>query len=102
MFESYVQEFIAVCDYLRKSDCRRTKGFFVVEKVYIEDMLNKNKYETALNKLKAWKALNWISTDKDRLTCRIYSKESRKYISCIRISLDVYETLKNLNKVHDK
>lgn len=91
----YIKEFLAITEYLTKSDrAKIAKGFLIVEKPIIIEMLNKNKYDTANNKLKIWKALNWIDAEDRRVTKRIYDGKTKTYKPCIKIYLKVFETMK--------
>lgn len=102
LVDMYIEEFIAICDFLRKSQIKAAKGFYIINKKDLEELLNKNKYNTSQDKLKIWKRLNWIETDQDRLTKRIYNTNTGKYDSCIKISIMIYETLKLLKEVDYK
>ena len=81
MLNLLIKEYLAVCEYLlevvtRNRESKDTlpmvrKGSLLVEKEALIDLLNKNKYETATNKLKYWKDLAWIDAEEKRLTKRI-------------------------------
>lgn len=97
MLSVYVEEFVKITEYLFKSQKYRVKkDFLIIEKKPLEALLNKNKYDTASNKLKIWKGLNWIDTETDRVTKRVYIDGN--YVPCIKISLRVWKTLKNIEK----
>ena len=96
MLNNYIKEFIAITEYLIRNGQKKTLKFVIVSKAEIEPLLDKNKYDTALNKLKLWKALNWIDAEDERVTRRIHDKSSGKYIPCIKIYLKVYESLRGL------
>lgn len=91
----YMKEFVAIVEFLEKSDKTRiSKGFLIAEKPIIVRMLDNNKYDTADSKLKLWKAMRWIDAEDRRVTKRIYDGESQTYKPCIKIDLKVAETMK--------
>lgn len=96
MIWRYLKEYLAICEYLEKSGCRQKKGCFQIERRRMEELLDRNRYETAAAKLKVWKALRWIDAEERRLTKRIYDKEAGAYITCVEIPLQVYQTMKLL------
>jgi hypothetical protein len=96
MLNNYIKEFIAITEYLIKNGQKKTLKFIIISKAEIEPLLGKNKFDSSLNKLKIWKALNWIDAEDERVTRRIYDRKAGKYIPCIKIYLQVYETLKRL------
>lgn len=99
MIKTYINEFVAITKYLLKSEnMRKTEKYLIVKKNIIEELLDKNKYDTSLNKLKTWKALNWIDAEDRRVTRRVYNSELKKSEPCIKIDLKVYETLLLHNK----
>lgn len=76
---------------------KKTLTFLIVDKKKIVNMLDRNKYDTATNKLKVWKGMNWIDTDDRKLTKRRYDKAAGTYKTCVFIYLKVYETMKALS-----
>ena len=96
MLENYIKEFLAVCDFCTKNE-KKTLEFFLIEKSKIIIMLDQNKFDTATNKLKLWKGMNWTDTDDKKLTRRRYSKTEERYKTYVCIYRTVYETL--LSKV---
>lgn len=97
MLNNYIKEFIAITDYLIKNGRRTTLKFLIVPKTEIEPLLDRNKFDTSLNKLKLWKSLNWIDVEDERVTRRVYDSGSGKYIPCVKIYLQVYKTLKRMS-----
>ena len=66
MLNLLVKEYLAICEYLLELEKRRQeteelplvrKGQLLVDKDMLTMLLDKNKYETATNKLKYWKDL---------------------------------------------
>jgi len=100
MILNYIKEFIAISDHLKKSEKGRLhKGFLIVKREDLEPLLDKNLYDTASNKLKVWKSLQWIQTeDQKRITKKVWDPENKKYERCIFIVLGVPEALKTLMK----
>lgn len=96
MLSNYIKEFIAITDYLIKSGRKKTLKFLIIPKTDIEPLLDRNQFDTSSNKLKLWKALNWIDAEDERVTRRVYDGGSGKYIPCVKIYLQVYETLKRM------
>ena len=68
-----------------------------MEKQELEKLLNKNKYETAANKLRYWKRLGWIDAEDNRLTKRVYDGKQHKYIPYVKICIEKYECIKSLS-----
>lgn len=97
MLNNYIKEFVAITEFLEKNDNKKTLKYIISEKPEVIRLLDKNKYDTAQNKLKIWKALNWIDADEDHVTKKVYFKEDNKYKRCIKIYLQVYKTLKEFN-----
>ena len=58
-------------------------------------LLDKNKYETATNKLKYWKDLAWIDAEEKRLTKRICI--NNRYRPLIVINMQRYECIRDLS-----
>lgn len=105
MLNLLIKEYLAVCEYLlevvtRNRESKDTlpmerKGSLLVEKEALIDLLNKNKYETATNKLKYWKDLAWIDAEEKRLTKRICI--NNQYRPLVVINIQRYECIRNLN-----
>jgi len=96
MINNYIKEFLAIVKYLIKSELVIEKdNFLIVDKEIVFNLLEKNLYQTKENKLKIWRGLNWIDTDKRRFTKRV--KLSGKESPKIKIRYEVYKTLEKLN-----
>lgn len=97
MLERCAKEFVAIGKFLRANG-KLHKGYIVVERQQLEDMLNKNRYETSLNKLHIWKRLKWIDTDSDgeHFTKRVRDPVTQKYKRVIKMDLSVLEQLEML------
>lgn len=98
MLEIYAKEYVGIGKYLKQSGAIH-KGFIICEKAQMEKLLDKNKYDTAANKLKIWKALGWIDADKDRrVTKRIYDGTTESYKPFVKMKMEVIDTLERLLK----
>lgn len=96
MIEIYTREFVGIGNFLQVNG-RTHKGYILIEKVKLEEMLDKNKYDTALNKLRIWKALKWIDTEADgRLTKRVYDGESGTYKPFVKMDIAILKQLEQL------
>lgn len=97
MLQIYAKEFVEIGKFLLKQENSRHKGYIRIEKKRLEELLNRNAYDTSLNKLKLWKALRWIDTESDRhLTKRVYDGANQVYKPYIMMDFGVYEVLKTL------
>lgn len=92
-----VKEFIAVCEFLEKDPSRIYKGYLIIPKEELETLLNKNRYETADNKLKNWKTLKWIDAEEKRLTRRIYDSSRKRYVPYVKIDRALYHRMRELS-----
>lgn len=97
MLYYYIKEFIAICSYLEKNNAPCRNGFMLIKRDALEALLNKNTYETANNKLKAWKTLHWIDAEDRRLTHRVYEKDSKERHPYIWIDIKVFQMLRQLD-----
>lgn len=98
MLEVYAKEFIGIGMFLFRQGAIH-KGYILIEKNALEGMLNKNRYDTAANKLRIWKALKWIDTEADRrLTKRVYDGHSGTYKPYVKMDIAVLEQLQVLVK----
>lgn len=98
MLDVYAKEFVAIGNYFMGKG-KRKGDYIVVEKNSLKELMNRNLYNTAKNKLKIWKALQWIDADKDRrYTKRVYSSEKKGYVPCVKMSIPVLELLSELSK----
>ena len=104
MLNLLVKEYLAICEYLLELEKRRQeteelplvrKGQLLVDKDMLTMLLDKNKYETATNKLKYWKDLAWIDDEEKRLTKRIGI--NNRYRPLIVINMQRYECIRDLS-----
>lgn len=96
MLTIIIREFLAICEYLKKIGAKTVKGYFVVERTELEILLDKNKYLPSLEKLKCWKALNWIDADENQTTRKVCVDGVRK--RCVKLDIGVYEMMRELSK----
>lgn len=90
MLEVLGKEFCGIINYLKEAGNDEYKGFLLADKETIIKLLAHNGYETVDNKLKFWKSLKWIDTDKNRYTKRV--KQETK----IKLNLEIYEVISKL------
>ena len=104
MLNLLVKEYLAICEYLLELEKRRQeteelplvrKGQLLVDKDMLTMLLDKNKYETATNKLKYWKDLAWIDAEEKRRTKRICI--NNRYRPLIVINMQRYECIRDLS-----
>lgn len=98
MIETYVSEFLAIVSHLKKRENACIKGnFLIIDKPQLAALLDKNKYETAENKLLVWRGLKWIDADSDnRLTKRF--RQGQQLFRAVVIDLTLYDALKSIEK----
>ena len=94
MLMTMIREFIAICNYLEKNNAKKVKGFWVIGRRDLEQLLDKNKYLTSLEKLKRWKAMKWIDADHNQTTKKVCLDGKRK--RCVKLDAGVGETMKEL------
>lgn len=98
MLDVYAKEFVAIGTHFMGKG-KKKGDYIIVEKPDLEQLLDKNLYDTAKNKLKIWKSLHWIDADKDRrYTKRVYSSEKSGYVACVKMSVPMLELLSELTK----
>lgn len=91
----YIKEFIKIAEYAIKSGKVKVEhGFIYMPKPVLESMMKRNNYDTVPGKLKVWKTLHWIDTDKDKYTRKVCIEGVRRRV--VKIDEGVYVTLKNL------
>lgn len=100
MLEIYARELVGIGMFLKRKEGTLHKGYLLVEKKVLEGLLDKNAYDTAAHKLKIWKALKWIDTEKDRrVTKRVYDGDSKSYKPFVKIDAAVMEQLQELIEI---
>lgn len=96
MLQMMIREFIAICDYLEKSNAKKSKGYLIIERSALEQLLDKNKYLLSLEKLKYWRKMKWIDADDEHMTKKVCIDGKRK--RCMKICIPVYKTMKELTE----
>lgn len=72
MIEKYVNEFISIYSYLTTKDFTvKLPGYLAAPKQEIDKLLLKYLYAEPKDKLKLWKAFQWIRCDDNRLTSKV-------------------------------
>jgi len=80
MLTDYVMEFLAVVAFLHGRDGAMLRdGHLFVKKEALLRLLDKNRYDTAMNKLTVWRGLQWIDCDRERSPggCRLTVSRSQ-------------------------
>jgi hypothetical protein len=99
-YDDMVAEYAAITAHLIENEMGyETLGGrqLAVPREIIEELLDRNKYETAAAKLAAWKSLRWIVTDEKQITRPVYFREEKASRRMVVIDVDVYNTMKNLS-----
>lgn len=97
MLEVYAQEFVGVGKYLQKKGKERN-GYIRIEKNDLEQLLNKNAFDTSENKLRLWKSMKWIDTEDRRVTKRAYDKESHSYKPYVLMDVEILKKMSQMVK----
>lgn len=97
MLNLLIQEYIGICGFLEKCQERKTGNrYFKVRREVMEELFNKNPYETAEQKLRYWKMLGWISAEERRCTRRVYDRETKHYYPYVMIHVQIYRCIRDL------
>lgn len=97
MIRHYADEFVGIGNYLEKKGTVY-KGYILVEKPELADMMRRNNFDTVENKLKIWKALKWIDTEGRYLTKRVRDSETGGYKRYIKMDISILEQLRQLRR----
>ena len=91
----YIQEFLEITRFLISSGkVPVEKGYVLVPKDIVSQLLSKNGYETTENKLKIWNRLHWIDADPGRYTKKVCRNGSSKRF--VKIDEKIYVTLEEM------
>lgn len=97
MIEALIKEFLSIVKHLKTDKKTTIKGsYMIVDKIRLIGLMDKHGYETSGNKLIAWRGMQWIDTDPGRLTKRV--QQDGRTITAVKIRLQVYDTLKNMEE----
>mgnify|MGYP004507812153 CR=1 FL=1 len=94
MLSIIIKEFVAVCGYLEKMQDGQRTDFLIIDREKLEQLLDRNRYLPAQEKLKIWKTLHWIDTDQGHLTRRILV--NGKYVRKVKICGEIYREIQRL------
>lgn len=94
MLAVIIKEFVAICVYLEKLQEERKADFLIVDREKLEQLLDKNRYLPAPEKLKIWKTLHWIDADEGHMTRRI--RINGKHVRKVKICREIYQELQRL------
>ncbi|HCC34535.1 MAG TPA: hypothetical protein DEQ02_02400 [Ruminococcaceae bacterium] len=89
-------EFVAVvkhCIEKEKGIPIERKRKYAIEKLLLCELLDKNMYAEAAEKLELWKRLRWIDCEDRRITKRVYLKETKTYRRFVVVDLGVHQIL---------
>lgn len=101
MLDIYVKEFISIVDYLQKQDGCLIKGdYLIADKKAVEQLMNRNNFEKAKQKLSIWRSLHWIDADEARHTKRVMINGKSEYL--VKINKTIQKSLKNLLKTGEQ
>lgn len=95
MIRVYVDEFVGIGNFLEKTATIH-KGYILVEKDQLVELLRRNNYDSWENKLRLWKGLKWIDTEGRYLTKRVKDKESGVYKRYVKLDISILELLRKL------
>ena len=96
---AYILEYIKIVDFVLKSGKaiytgREFRRYLLVPRQTLDQLMNKNQFDTIENKLEYWKQLKWIDTDGDRYTKKVTVNGKR--IRMVKIDTAVYRALTEL------
>jgi len=99
MLTDYVMEFLAVVTFLHSRDGAMLRdGHLFVKKEALLRLLDKNRYDTAMNKLTVWRGLQWIDCDRERFTKRVQVNQKRVRLVVVRLTVwDILQQLAEKN-----
>jgi expansin (peptidoglycan-binding protein) len=97
LLKVYANEFVKIVDYVIKNNLGYVhKETIAIPKDIIIEAMQYNMYEEPREKLRIWRSLNWISTEKERYTKMVrIDKETKRLVV---VNADVYNTLKIINE----
>ena len=91
----YIQEYLQVTKFLAESGkVPVEKGYILVSKSVLSQLLSRNGYETVENKLSIWKRLHWIDADSGIFTKKVSRNGSSKRY--VKIDEKIYLTIADL------
>lgn len=91
----YVKEYIKISEFsIQSGKVKVSKGYIYVPKSILDSMLSRNNFDTIQGKLRVWKDLHWIDTDKDKYTRKVSINGER--VRVVKMEIKVYMTLKTL------
>jgi len=91
----YIEEYLEITKFLINSGkVPMEKGYVLVPKIVLSQLLSKNGYETIENKLKIWNRLRWIDADPGRYTKKVSRNGNSKRF--VKIDQKIYLTMEEL------
>jgi len=90
--KSYMSEYCKVVSLLLENEkgILKANDLYAVDKDIIVKLLSQYKYDLVNNKLKVWRTLKWIQTDKNRFTKNVRIPHSEGFKRMVIIDLNIY------------
>lgn len=91
----YMKEYCKIVSLLleKEKGILKNNDLYAVDKDIILNLLSQYKYDLVNNKLKIWRTLKWIQTDKNRFTKNVRIPYSKAFKRMIIIDLNIYYLL---------
>ena len=96
MLATYAKEFVGIGKFLLQSGAGNGR-YILVNKEKLQELMDKNPYDSVYHKLKIWKDLKWMVTDGRHLSYPVAAGNG-KVKRMIKIDIGVYECLEGLLK----
>lgn len=94
---SYIKDFYKIFEYVKTKELgefNSRKNEIYIKKDELKELLEVNKYDSVDNKLKVWRALNFINCTEGRYTKKI--KRDKKVITMVALNVEAYDNLKEV------
>lgn len=90
--KTYMREYCKIVSLLLENEkgILKTNNLYAVDKDIVVKLLSQYKYDLVNNKLKIWRTLKWIQTDKNRFTKNVRVPHSNSFKRMIIIDLNIY------------
>lgn len=94
---NYIKDFYKVFEYVKNKNLGevniKNREIYINKSDFIK-LLEVNNYDTPNNKLKVWRALNFINCTDGRYTKKI--KRNEKVITMIALNIEAYDNLRSV------
>lgn len=94
---NYIKDFYKIFEYIQNKNLGEINvknNEIYIKKSEIQKLLEVNKYDTADNKLKVWRVLNFINCTEGRYTKKI--KKDKKVITMVALNIEAYDNLRSV------